>query len=137
MDFTSCPLRNFICSDYSAPLEINNKENTMFYLLYQEMELLNIANSYMYPQLYGIENLSYIEDHFICYKRSESIEDIMKRKIIVNNFYCECQLFSNSLWFIKDNAVTPHMASICSDKNINSSNILYQFIAVLISSIKN
>lgn len=119
MDFISCVLRNFRCSDYSNPIQINNKDKSIFYLLYQDYELLNIANSYMYANLYGVESLSYLQDHFICYKKNQnSIYNKMERRVIVNNIFSECQLFSSSLWFIKDNAVTPYIASICSDSNI-------------------
>lgn len=119
MDFSSCILKNFSCSNYTEPIKISNENKLMFYLLYNEMEILNIANSYMYAQLFGVESLMCLKDHFICYKKNEnSVYDKIKRKIIVNNIFSECQLFSNSLWFIKDNAVTPYIASICSDSNI-------------------
>lgn len=120
MDFTSYVLINFTCSNYTKPIKISNKNKPIFYLLYNEIELSNIGNSYRYAQLFGIESLMYLKDHFICYKKNEnSVYNEIKRKIIVNNIFSECQLFSSSLWFIKDNAVTPYIASICSDSNID------------------
>lgn len=119
MDFISCVLRNFRCSDYTEPIPINNTNRTIFYLLYQDKELLNIGNSYMYVEFFGLESLLYLKDHFICYKRIEDLDnDSRTRRIVLNNIFVECQLFSNALWFIKDNAVLPYLASICSDQNI-------------------
>lgn len=119
MNYTSCILRNFKCSDYSEPILLKSNGEPILYLLYQEMELMNIINSYYVPQLFGIEYINFFNDHFICYKKSDvDLIDKNKRRILVNNMYCNCQLLSNALWFIKDNAITPYMALICNDNNI-------------------
>lgn len=48
MDFIACDLRNFNISDYSGPIEIKNDDELVFYLLYEERELLNIMHTYNY-----------------------------------------------------------------------------------------
>ncbi len=122
MDFIVCPIRNFECSDYNEPIEIKQDDTLLFYLFYQEMGLINVLNSYMYKETFGIDCLSYFKNNFICYAHSENIP-IEKIKIIMNNFYCNCQLLSNALWFIKDNAVTPYFTTFSSTQQIQP-NIL-------------
>lgn len=116
MDFIACALRNFKCNDYEGPIEIKNKDELLFYILFQEPELLAIPQSYKYSLLFGLEEVNRIITNFVCFGRTnKTIEDRMKRKILINNFYSYCQIFSNALWFVKDNSVTPYFVSISSD----------------------
>jgi hypothetical protein len=119
MDFIACSLRNFQVSDYAGPIEINSNGKTIFYLLFQEPEILNIPRSFNYSIRFGIEEAHRVTSNFVCYSQHEpSIVSIEKRRTIVNNRYVASQTFSNALWFIKDNAVTPYFSTISSNTQI-------------------
>lgn len=124
MDFLACCLRNFKVSDYAGPIEIKSNGNTIFYLLFQEREILNIPMSYNYSIRFGLEEVERVTSHFVTYSHYEpSILDIDKRKTLVNNRYLDCQTFSNALWFIKDNSVTPYFATISSNSEIEPESL--------------
>jgi hypothetical protein len=119
MDFIACTLKNFSISDYNGPLEIKSKDKVHFYLLYKEPDLLNIVSSFNYSARYGTEVVRIILENYVCLGLNrDSIADAEKRRVIVNNLYVTAQQFSNALWFIKDNAVTPYFTTISSDTNI-------------------
>lgn len=124
MDFVACSLRNFNVSDYSRPIEIKSNGKTIFYLLYKEPELLNIPMSYNYSIRYGVDEVERITSNFVCYSQHDpSNLNKEQREIIVNNRYAACQNFSNALWFIKDNAVTPYFTTISSNSHIEPGGL--------------
>jgi hypothetical protein len=119
MDYVVCCIKNFNCSDYNGPIEIKNVEKSLFYLLYKDDDLLEIAHSYNYSINYGIEVINSLFENYISFGLIKtSIEDVNIRRKIVNNHFTKMQIYSNALWFIKDNAVTPYFASISSDSAI-------------------
>lgn len=124
MDYVACSLRNFSCSNYKEPIEVKSNERTIFYLLHKEQVVLNIPMSYNYGLRYGTDEVDRVMSDFICYSQHEpSVTNQNKRDIIVNNRYATAQNFSNALWFIKDNAVTPHFATISSDQPIEPTGL--------------
>ncbi|PEA32997.1 hypothetical protein COL81_27085 [Bacillus toyonensis] len=124
MDFIACGLRNFSISDYSSPIEIKNNGELVFYLLYEERELLNIVHSYNYSVRFGLDAVSRLCDSVVCYgQHNPSITDPSKRRFEVSKFFVACQTFSNALWFIKDNSVTPYVVTLSSDSEIEPESL--------------
>lgn len=120
MDFISCPLRNFNYTRYIEPINFKCGEEGIFTLLYNDVILSKITNSYKYKEIFGIENLSYYRNTFVCLAITDHIlSDESKAYVLVNNFYLDCQTFSNALWFVKDNAVTPYWTTMSSEKSIS------------------
>lgn len=120
MDYISCPLRNFNCSEYSEPINLNYGEENIFTLLFNDIMLSRITSSYKYKENFGTENLSYYRNTFVCFAITDHIlNDKSKAYVLINNFYINCQTFSNALWFIKDNAVTPYWTTISSKRTIS------------------
>lgn len=120
MDYISCPLRNFNCSEYIEPINIEDNHKNLFTLRYNDIMLSRVTSSYKYKENFGIENLSYYTNTFVCFKSTNHIlNDKNKAYVLANNFYINCQTFSNALWFIKDNAVTPYWTTISSKKPIS------------------
>ncbi|PFF00485.1 hypothetical protein CN321_01215 [Bacillus thuringiensis] len=119
MDFIACGLRNFSVSDYSRPIEIKNNDKTDFVLTYKEEILTVIPSSYNYLLRIGTIETERLLNNFVCFHLTDLPDnDNNKRRILVNNIYGNCQNFSNALWFIKDNSVTPTIATISSDSKI-------------------
>lgn len=118
MDFVACCLRNFNCLDYK-PMEIKLNGNTQFHLIYKEKELMGVTSSYNYSLRFGVDVTSLLLENYVGFSIFEnSLLDMKEREIIVNNYYALLQTFSNALWFIKDNSVTPYFSSISSDSMI-------------------
>jgi hypothetical protein len=83
MDFVSCDLRNFSCSDYNGAIEIKHNNDIIFYLLYNDIELLKIPKSYMYSELFGILNILNFRDHYFGYvELDKSIIDTKKERLL-------------------------------------------------------
>lgn len=120
MDYISCPLRNFNCSEYIEPINIELNKKILFTLFYNDIMLSRVTSSYKYKENFGMENLSYYRNTFVCFVSIDHIlNDKDKAHVLANNFYINCQTFSNALWFIKDNAVTPYWTTISSKKTIS------------------
>ncbi|WP_099330235.1 HEPN domain-containing protein [Clostridium paraputrificum] len=118
MDFVLCPMRNFNCNDYMDPIEIKH-DGLIFYVLKDYRVISNVLMSYKYINFSGMENIMQLENKFVIYVQSgESLEDISKRRAIINNFHNSCELISTALWFIRDNAITPYWTTISSTENI-------------------
>lgn len=118
MDFISCPLRNFSCQDSQGMLEIYKNHMKNFYILKQDIALFNVIKGYRFVEIFGLDTVAYYHENYVAYTQANSLLTRDKRCIAVNNLYVECQLFSNALWFVKDNAVTPYMTTICSNEPI-------------------
>lgn len=124
MDFLACTLRNFMITDYKEPIEIKNKDDLLFYVLFQEPELLSIPQSFNYSIRFGIEEVNRVITNYVAFgKMDVSENDNNKRRILVNNFYAKCQCFSNALWFVKDNSVTPYFTTISSNTEIEPESL--------------
>ncbi|PDZ02313.1 hypothetical protein COE20_08850 [Bacillus cereus] len=124
MDFVACSLRNFKISDYSELIEMKSNGSLVFNLLYREPELMGVAHSYNYAIKYGIEEVNRLFENVVCFNiYRQSVDDVDKRRLIVNNHYYSCQVFSNALWFIKDNSVTPYFTTISSDSEIEPEGL--------------
>lgn len=120
MDYISCPLRNFNCSEYIEPINLKYGEGNIFILLYNDVMLSRITSSYKYKENFGTENLNYYRNTFVCFSSTDHIlNDKSKAYVLVNNFYINCETFSNALWFIKDNAVTPYWTTMSSKKSVS------------------
>ncbi|MDA2309888.1 hypothetical protein [Bacillus cereus group sp. MYBK35-2] len=124
MDFIACGLRNFNISDYTEPIEIKNNDEPVFDLLYRHSVLHNVRMSYNYEMRFGTDEVFRLFDNVICFRMANtSIDDIAKRSRLVNNFHANCQIFSNALWFVKDNSVTPYFATLSSDCEIEPESL--------------
>lgn len=116
MDLIACALRNLNVSDYSGPIQIKIEDKTAFHLIFKEKELLGLPRSYNYSLRFGADEVNRLLNNFVCFSiNGDSVVDPSKRKILANNFFAMAQLFSNALWFVKDNAVTPYFATVSSN----------------------
>lgn len=119
MDLLACSLRNFRVKDYNDIIALASEGVHLFHIVYQEPVIVEIAMSYNYGFRFGLEEVDNLMSSHVCLDvREESITDDNRRYIRVNNHYVNCQTFSNALWFIKDNSVTPHFATISSNAKI-------------------
>lgn len=118
MDFISCPLRNFSCQDSQGMIEIYKNHMKKFYILKQNSALFNVINGYKFVEMFGRDTVAYYLENYVAYTQANSLLTRDKRYIAVNHLFSECQLFSNALWFVKDNSVTPYITTICSDESI-------------------
>lgn len=120
MDFVACSLRNFFCSDYNGPMEIKINRGLLFFLLFQEPEVISVVRSYRYYENFGLIEAERLWNNFVCYQVfKESVTDNAKRGLLANNLHTYAQLLSKSLWFVKDNAVTPYFSTVSSDTVID------------------
>lgn len=124
MDFIVCSLRNLKISEYKTPIKIKLKEKHPFTISYQEGVLIPIINSVGYRQNFGLLECDRLRTNFISLAISQiNIMNKEQRIITVNNHYIYNQMFSNALWFIKDNAVTPYFTTISSDYQIEPESL--------------
>lgn len=97
-----------------------NIREVLFTLLYNDIILSRITSSYKYKENFGVENLNYYRDTFVCVAITEHfLNDKSKAYTLVNNFCINCEVFSNALWFVKDNAVTPYWTTMSSQKSVS------------------
>ncbi|MEC6747326.1 hypothetical protein VXN63_02145 [Marinilactibacillus sp. XAAS-LB27] len=118
MDILACSLRNLKIDNHYDPIYIEKGNNGLgFFLVYKDQCVKNIINSSLYKYQYGQDEVNKVKNNVLCYLHFDDLKlEEIKRRALVNNIFTAAHVFSNALWFVKDNAVTPHMATMSTDE---------------------
>ncbi|WP_397538161.1 hypothetical protein [Rummeliibacillus pycnus] len=110
------PLKNFVIDDYEKDFEFTDKDHNVIFQIHFQSD----AKKFIFEKSLGkyIENIGYInakiiEDNYISFSPLIGLND-KERSQHIFSFSIANQFFVQALWFIKDNAVTPVFASVCS-----------------------
>jgi hypothetical protein len=120
MEYIACCLKNFKIEGYRSPVKVMYEGNELFKLMYREDKIFeSIPKSYNYIFRLGMDVVDVLYSNYMFFvKMNESIKDKNQRYYIAKNYLENGIIFSNALWFVKDNAVSPYFCSISSSNNI-------------------
>lgn len=130
MDFLISCLQNFQCEELGKGFNVIDNNLIDFNLVKDIPEAKYVFSDLNYASFIGREGLLRLDKNHMGFSVSEVTESDQRRRYNkLNNFFVSNQIFSSALWFVKDNAVTPSMATLSSDDHTDigllRKNIIY------------
>lgn len=119
MDIFLSPLKNFIIDDFKEGFEFINENKEIIFQIYFQSGIKKCVFEKAlgkYVENIGYINKKLIEDNYISFIALKGANET-ERSQFAFSFEIANLFFTQALWFIKDNAVSPIFSSACSYKS--------------------
>ena len=124
MEFVACAFRNFKVSDYSIPIEIQTIEQFKFSIVYQHPQVQGLRETYNYLNHFGSHEFERVSKSYAGFASSTTVtRNLDIRHSMNSNYFTIFQQFSNALWFMKDNSMTPYFTTTSSNEKIEPEGL--------------